>query len=96
MKKKKRKFKKHRTAFVAVFLFGLYAYLGTQIISELIITVQTQENLKIQQKNNKELKKQKKKLLKQKQNFANIEYLETFYRGQCLLTKEGEQVFKFN
>lgn len=96
MKTKKRIIKKRRTALVVVFLLGLYAYLGTQIASELIIAIQTQENLKVQQDTNKRLKIQKKKLAKQKQNFSNTDYLEAFYRGQCLLTKEGEQIFKFD
>ena len=39
--------------------------------------------------------KEKKELEKAKQNLTNPDYVEYIARGKYLVTKEGEQVFKF-
>ena len=48
-----------------------------------------------QSKEKKELSSKKKELEKAKQNLTNPDYVEYIARGKYLVTKEGEQVFKF-
>lgn len=43
----------------------------------------------------KNLNSKKKELEKTKQNLTNPDYVEYIARGKYLVTKEGEQVFKF-
>ena len=59
------------------------------------IIVYWQDGYRMKKKEKKELSSKKKELEKAKQNLTNPDYVEYIARGKYLVTKEGEQVFKF-
>ena len=63
--------------------------------SQLVMTHELRTSINQKQKEKKALSSKKKELEKAKQNLTNPDYVEYIARGKYLVTKEGEQVFKF-
>ena len=62
---------------------------------QLAMTYELKASINQKQKEKKALSTKKKELEKTKQNLTNPKYVEYIVRGKYLVTKEGEQVFKF-
>lgn len=96
VKKKKRRMSRFMRIFLSMILValsGLFFYSGFQ---ELKTTAEI--NASIQENKNKssELDAKKEELEKTKENLTNPDYIEYLARGKYLVTKDGEQVFKFS
>ena len=81
-----------------------FIYLGMVVISgflivgglkQLTMTQQLKASISKKQEEKKALVSKKKELEKTKRNLTNPDYVEYIARGKYLVTKEGEQVFKF-
>lgn len=64
-------------------------------LQQLSMTHELKSSIVQKEKGKKELSSKKKELEKAKQNLTNPDYVEYIARGKYLVTKEGEQVFKF-
>ena len=64
-------------------------------LQQLSMTHELKSSIVQKEKEKKELSSKKKELEKSKQNLTNPDYVEYIARGKYLVTKEGEQVFKF-
>ncbi len=76
-------------------LIGLTGYFLTSGFQQLTIMYDLKTNISTKEETKKTLTAKKKKLEKTKQNLTNPDYVEYVARGKYLVTKEGEQVFKF-
>ncbi len=76
-------------------LIGLTSYFLVSGFQQLAIMYDLKANISTKQETKKTLTAKKKKLEKTKQNLTNPDYAEYVARGKYLVTKEGEQVFKF-
>lgn len=77
---------------------------GMLLISTLLIfqgfkviytTYSMQKSIEESEKKSLELDEKKEKLEEEKKNLSNPDYIEYIARGKYLVTKQGEQVFKF-
>lgn len=64
-------------------------------LQQLSMTHELKSSIVQKEKEKKELSSKKQELEKAKQNLTNPDYVEYIARGKYLVTKEGEQVFKF-
>lgn len=64
-------------------------------LQQLSMTHELKSSIVQKEKEKKELSSKKKELEMAKQNLTNPDYVEYIARGKYLVTKEGEQVFKF-
>ena len=58
-------------------------------------TLSMKKSVKENEEKSLELDKKKEKLEEEKKNLSNPDYIEYIARGKYLVTKQGEQVFKF-
>lgn len=76
-------------------MLGMSAFLIMGGMRQLVMTHELRTSINQKQKEKKALSSKKKELEKAKQNLTNPDYVEYIARGKYLVTKEGEQVFKF-
>ena len=86
--KGKRKKVQHFFVYIAMLVMSGFLIMGG--LQQLSMTHELKSSI-VQ----KELSSKKKELEKAKQNLTNPDYVEYIARGKYLVTKEGEQVFKF-
>lgn len=91
-KRKNKKLKHHiwTLIFLAGSIFCLYK--GLSIV---FTKYEIKQNIEETKAKTKKLEKKKKELEKTKKNLSDPDYIEYIARGKYLVTKEGEQVFKF-
>lgn len=93
--KKKRKLSapaRRMVSFGLLILSVFLCYLGLQDVST---TISLKESIRENLAESAELDSKKEELETTKENLSNPEYVEYMARGKYLVTKEGEQVFKF-
>lgn len=91
--KGKRKKVQHFFVYIAMLVMSGFLIMGG--LQQLSMTHELKSSIVQKEKEKKELSSKKKKLEKAKQNLTNPDYVEYIARGKYLVTKEGEQVFKF-
>ena len=91
--KGKRKKVQHFFVYIAMLVMSGFLILGG--LQQLSMTHELQSSNVQKEKEKKVLSSKKKELEKAKQNLTNPDYVEYIARGKYLVTKEGEQVFKF-
>lgn len=87
--------KKIQHVFVYFVMLGMSAFLIMGGMRQLVMTHELRTSINQKQKEKKALSSKKKELEKAKQNLTNPDYVKYIARGKYLVTKEGEQVFKF-
>ena len=90
--KGKRKKVQHFFVYIAMLVMSGFLIMGG--LQQLSMTHELKSSI-VQKEKEKELSSKKKELEKAKQNLTNPDYVEYIARGKYLVTKEGEQVFKF-
>ena len=92
--KAKRKIKPKRFIFCVCMLLasGIMFYQGGKVI---YTTFAIKENIKEGKKKSLELDQKKADLEGKKEDLSNPDYVEYVARGKFLVTKQGEQIFKF-
>ena len=83
------------TALFGTLFILLSSCMIIQIVHEYRVAFATSIQLTTAKEKKKQLKKQKQQLKQEKNNYSNSDYLQLFYHGQCLLTQDDEQIFKF-
>ena len=91
--KGKRKKVQHFCVYIAMLVMSGFLIMGGMRL--LVMTHELRTSINQKQKEKKALSSKKKELEKAKQNLTNPDYVEYIARGKYLVTKEGEQVFKF-
>lgn len=91
--KGKRKKVQHFFVYIAMLVMSGFLIMGG--LQQLSMTHELKSSIVQKEKEKKELSSKKKELEKSKQNLTNPDYVEYIARGKYLVTKEGEQVFKF-
>lgn len=91
--KGKRKKVQHFFVYIAMLVMSGFLIMGG--LQQLSMTHELKSSIVQKEKEEKELSSKKKELEKAKQNLTNPDYVEYIARGKYLVTKEGEQVFKF-
>ena len=91
--KGKRKKVQHFFVYIAMLVMSGFLIMGG--LRQLSMTHELKSSINQKQKEKKALSSKKKELEKAKQNLTNPDYVEYIARGKYLVTKEGEQVFKF-
>lgn len=91
--KGKRKKVQHFFVYIAMLVMSGFLIMGG--LQQLSMTHELKSSIVQKEKEKKELSSKKKGLEKAKQNLTNPDYVEYIARGKYLVTKEGEQVFKF-
>lgn len=89
---KKGKKNKYIKSIVLILLIGFFLGSG---IKEVKTTLDLKSSIAQSNSKLKELKAKKTELEKKKKNLQDPDYIEYIARGKYLVTKEGEQVFKF-
>ena len=87
--------KKVQHFFVYIIMLVMSGFLIMGGMRQLAMTYELKASINQKQKEKKALSTKKKELEKTKQNLTNPDYVEYIARGKYLVTKEGEQVFKF-
>lgn len=95
MAKSRKKRRKRMSRMVALVLVVCGTLMIISGLSELKTMVDIHQSISQTQKKQSTLKSKKKELEKQKKNLSDPEYIEYIARGKYLVTKDGEQVFKF-
>ena len=88
--KGKRKKVQHFFVYIAMLVMSGFLIMGG--LQQLSMTHELKSSIVQKEKEKKELSSKKKEL---EQNLTNPDYVEYIARGKYLVTKEGEQVFKF-
>lgn len=91
--KGKRKKVQHFFVYIAMLVMSGFLIMGG--LQQLSMTHELKSSIVQKEKEKKELSSKKEELEKAKQNLTNPDYVEYIARGKYLVTKEGEQVFKF-
>ncbi len=91
--KGKRKKVQHFFVYIAMLVMSGFLIMGG--LQQLSMTHELKSSIVQKEKEKKELSSKKKELEEAKQNLTNPDYVEYIARGKYLVTKEGEQVFKF-
>lgn len=91
--KGKRKKVQHFFVYIAMLVMSGFLIMGG--LQQLSMTHELKSSIVQKEKEKKELSSKKQELEKAKQNLTNPDYVEYIARGKYLVTKEGEQVFKF-
>lgn len=93
--KKRKRMSIVKRYFISIILlvisFSLFYFGGQEIQTTFSLKGQIRENLK----ESAQLDEKKKELETTKENLSNPDYVEYIARGKYLVSKEGEQVFKF-
>lgn len=76
-------------------LAGASAFFIWEGVMEIKTTIDLNNSIKETKMRIQELEKQKSELEKKKKDLSDPDYIEYIARGKYLVTKEGEQVFKF-
>lgn len=93
--KKKRKLSKTMRVFMCGLLICATGYMTWSGIQDLKTTAELKLSIEENKKKSKELSKTQDELESTKEKLTNPDYIEYIARGKYLVTKEGEQVFKF-
>lgn len=80
---------------ICALLLGATAFLTWNGIQDLKTTAEIKLSIEKNKTKSKELEEIKQELEETKQKLTNPDYIEYIARGKYLVTKEGEQVFKF-
>ena len=88
----KGKRKKIQDFFIYIIMLAASAFLIFGGVKQLMMTQDLKASIEQKKEEKKNLNSKKKELEKTKQNLTNPDYVA---RGKYLVTKEGEQVFKF-
>ncbi len=91
--KGRRKKVQHFFGYIIMLVMSGFLIMGG--MRQLAMTYELKASINQKQKEKKALSSKKKELEKAKQNLTNPDYVEYIARGKYLVTKEGEQVFKF-
>ena len=91
-KNKKTKMKRFILCFCMLLTSGFLIFQGFKVI---YTTYSIQKNIEVNKEKSMELDEKKEKLEDEKKNLSNPDYIEYVARGKYLVTKQGEQVFKF-
>ena len=91
-KRKSKKFK-HFILYVSMLMLSAVFVLGG--LKQISMTQQLRSSIQKKENEKKALTSKKKELEKTKRNLTNPDYVEYIARGKYLVTKGGEQVFKF-
>ena len=94
MKKKSTAFHAARTA-VMIFLLLTIGTFSMSVIHDISTCLSLSQSIQSNEARRNELTKQKEDLETEKRNLSNPDYAEFVARGKYLVTKEGEQIFKF-
>ncbi len=81
--------------FIYIIMLAASAFLIFGGVKQLMMTQDLKASIEQKKEEKKNLNLKKKELEKTKQNLTNPDYVEYIARGKYLVTKEGEQVFKF-
>lgn len=92
MKGKRKKIQHFFVYLVMLAMSGVLIFGGLQ---QLTMMQDLKASISKKEQEKKALTSKKKELEKTKQNLTNPDYVEYIARGKYLVTKEGEQVFKF-
>ncbi len=92
-KKKKKQTKGIRKRYLVLFIVAL-VFVGSGA-KEIVTHFEITSNIATTKKETEKLKKEKAALKKEKENLSDPDYVEYMARGKYLVSKEGEQVFKF-
>ena len=87
--------KKTKRLVVCVCMLFVSTFLILQGSKVIYTTLSMKKSVKENEEKSLELDKKKEKLEEEKKNLSNPDYIEYIARGKYLVTKQGEQVFKF-
>lgn len=87
--------KRKKNRWIYLVLVGIICLCFGSGIKELKTTVDLKNSIEQSNTKLKELKAKQTDLEKKKKNLLDPDYIEYIARGKYLVTKEGEQVFKF-
>lgn len=93
--KSKRKLSATTRIFICAILIMATAFLTWSGIQDLKTTAEIKLSIEKNKKKSAELDETQSELEDTKQKLTNPDYIEYIARGKYLVTKEGEQVFKF-
>lgn len=93
--KKQRKNKRAQRRILTLVLLVLSVFFLYKGFSTVSTTHEIKQSIEDTKAKTKKLEKKKKELEKTKKNLSDPDYIEYIARGKYLVTKEGEQVFKF-
>lgn len=94
-RKKTRKISNMTRFIICALLLGMTCFLTWSGIQDLKTTAEIRLSIQQNKKKTQELEEEKSDLEEKKQKLTNPDYIEYIARGKYLVTKEGEQVFKF-
>ena len=94
-RKKTRKISNMTRFIICAMLLGMTCFLTWSGIQDLKTTAEIRLSIQQNKKKTQELEEEKSDLEETKQKLTNPDYIEYIARGKYLVTKEGEQVFKF-
>ena len=95
IKKKKKKNRLSRIFICTTLVFASLALIYSGF-KEVQTGMQIRANIEENTAKSTQLDEKKKELEKTKENLTNPDYIEYLARGKYLVTKDGEQVFKFS
>lgn len=93
---KKKKKKKRLTPFVKLLCFivlGFSAFLLYEVAKEMYTTVQLREQLVEVEEKYQKIKEENEYLVTEKEKLTDPNYVQTYARGNYMLSKDGEQIF---
>jgi len=90
---KKTRKKKVLTIIVSLIFLSIAAYFLSQVVEEVLTTVDLKKELKESEVLLAEIKKENIELSDQKDKLQDPEYVKSYARGTYLLSKDGEQIF---
>ena len=90
---KRRKPKKIVTVIVALLFLGMSAYFMFKVYQEVMLTVRLQEELEIAEAELDKVEKENEMLTSQKDRLNDDNFVQSYARGNYMLSKEGEKVF---
>lgn len=93
--KKQRKNKRMRHRIVTLVMLVVSVFCLYKGFSTVSTTYEIKQSIEDTKAKTKKLEKKKKELEQTKKNLSDPDYIEYIARGKYLVTKEGEQVFKF-
>lgn len=95
MKKKKKRRIRIRRIIPGILALGISAYCLSTIVADFSRYLDLKTSILASENEYAELKKQRDELLETRNNLSNPDYLEHYGRGQFLISKDGETIFKF-
>lgn len=79
--------------FLCLVVLGFSGWLLYGVVAEIQTTIQLQKNLEEAQDRLVEIKEENDFLVAQKEKLQDSNYVQSYARGNYMLTKEGEQIF---